>query len=165
MLCGNGRRKLITTADDQQHIALLDEPAILRRNFRPCANLDYGQRSANYSERRLGCGYGVSGASITRRWRARFPSSCGGRTLQATNCVPAHAVRRKRRDRDHHVGVDFDQGNQNSKCLLGYNNEAAPRQGGRFSFYAFRAAGGLSRTLRAFHFFMFPSISSWPSFS
>ena len=30
---------------------------------------------------------------------------------------------------------------------------------------AFRAAGGLSRTLRAFHFFMFPSISSWPSFS
>jgi hypothetical protein len=40
-----------------------------------------------------------------------------------------------------------------------------PRVRGRFSFYAFRAAGGLSRTSRAFNLFRFPSISSWPSFS
>jgi hypothetical protein len=29
---------------------------------------------------------------LTRRWRAQSPSSCGGRMLQATNCVPAHAA-------------------------------------------------------------------------
>ena len=70
----------------------LDELATLRPNYRPCANLAHRLRSASYSERRLGCGCGVSAASITRRWRARSPSSCGGRMLQATNCVPAHAV-------------------------------------------------------------------------
>ena len=54
--------------------------------------LDHGQRSASYSERRHGFGYGVSAVSITHRWRAPSPSSCGGQTHQATNCVPAHAV-------------------------------------------------------------------------
>jgi len=38
----------------------LDEPAVLRRNFRPCANLDHDQRSVSYSERRRGYGYGAS---------------------------------------------------------------------------------------------------------
>jgi hypothetical protein len=33
----------------------------------------------------LGCGYGASAASITRRLLARWPSSGGGRTLPATN--------------------------------------------------------------------------------
>jgi hypothetical protein len=60
--------------------------------IRSCVNLDDDQRSASYSERRHGFGYGVSGASITHRWRAQSPSSCGGRMLQATNYVPAHAV-------------------------------------------------------------------------
>jgi len=32
---------------------------------------------------------------------------------------------------------DFDQGNRNTKCLLGYNNEAAPRQGAAFLFMLF----------------------------
>jgi hypothetical protein len=54
--------------------------------------MDRGRRSASYSERRLGFGYGVSAASITRRWRARSPSSSGGRMLRATNCAPAHVV-------------------------------------------------------------------------
>jgi hypothetical protein len=31
-------------------LALLDEPAILRPNLRPCANQDHGPRSASYSE-------------------------------------------------------------------------------------------------------------------
>ena len=73
-------------------------------------------------------------------------------------------LRRKRRDRDHHVGVDFDQGNRNSKCLLGYNNEAAPRQGAAFLFMLFARQADSAEPC-AFHFFMFPSISSWPSFS
>ena len=55
-------------------------------------NLDDDRRSASYSERHHGFGCGVSAASITRRWRALSPSSCGGRTPAATNCVPAHAV-------------------------------------------------------------------------
>ena len=39
-------------AHDPHHIALLDVPATLRPNSRSCANLDHGQRSASYSERR-----------------------------------------------------------------------------------------------------------------
>jgi hypothetical protein len=34
----------------------------------------------------------MRGASITRRWLAPSSASCGGRMLQATNCVPVHAV-------------------------------------------------------------------------
>jgi hypothetical protein len=64
----------------------------LRPNPATCANMDRGRPSASYSKQRLGCGYGASAASITHRWRAQSPSSCGGRMLQATNCVPAHAV-------------------------------------------------------------------------
>ena len=60
--------------------------------IRSCVNLDDDRRSASYSERRHGFGCGVSGASITHRWRAQSPSPCGGRMLQATNCVPAHAA-------------------------------------------------------------------------
>jgi hypothetical protein len=55
----------------------LDVPATLRPNSRSCANLDHGQRSVSYSERRPGYGFGVSAASITRRWLALSPSSCG----------------------------------------------------------------------------------------
>ena len=68
-------------------VALLDECDTPRPNCRPCANLDHGRHSANYSARRLGCGYGANVASIMRRWRAQSPLSDGGRTLQATNCV------------------------------------------------------------------------------
>jgi hypothetical protein len=75
-----------------RHIALLDEYAILPPNCRRCATLDHRLHSASYSGRRLGFGCGVSGASITRRSLAQLPSSFGGRMLQATNCVPAHAV-------------------------------------------------------------------------
>ncbi len=55
-------------------------------------NLDDDPRSASYSKRRHGFGRGVSAASITRRSLARSLSFCGVRTLQATSCVPAHAV-------------------------------------------------------------------------
>jgi hypothetical protein len=58
-------------AQNRQHVALLDGPGILRRNLRPCANQDQGQRSASCTERRPGYGYGVSGVSITRRWLGR----------------------------------------------------------------------------------------------
>jgi hypothetical protein len=54
-----------------------------------CPSLDRPQRSASYSWPRLGCGYGASAASITRRLSE---SSGGGQRPQATNCVPAHAV-------------------------------------------------------------------------
>jgi hypothetical protein len=47
--------------------------------------MDRGQPSVSYSEQRLGCGCGVSAASITRRLLARSPSSSGGRTLPAIN--------------------------------------------------------------------------------
>jgi hypothetical protein len=43
-------------------------------------------------ERHHGFGCGVSGASITRRLLAPSLSFCGVRTLQATNCAPAHAA-------------------------------------------------------------------------
>jgi hypothetical protein len=59
-------------------LALLDEPAILRPNLRPCANQDHGRRWASYSEQHLGSGFGASAASITRRLLALSPSSCWG---------------------------------------------------------------------------------------
>jgi hypothetical protein len=49
-------------AHDGRHIALLDELAILRPNYRPCAKLDHRPHWASYSGRRLGCGCGVSAA-------------------------------------------------------------------------------------------------------
>jgi hypothetical protein len=55
------------------------------------SNKEHRRLSASYSERRLGFGCGVSAAS-TRRWRARSPSSCGGRRRQATNCASPHAA-------------------------------------------------------------------------
>jgi hypothetical protein len=73
-------------------MAPLDEAAALRPNCGPCAKQDHGQRSASYSERRPGCGCGVSTVSITRPWLARSPSSCGGPRHQATNCGLAHAA-------------------------------------------------------------------------
>jgi hypothetical protein len=65
---GFGKIQLIggAPADNRQHVALLDELAILRPNLRPCANSDHGQRSANYNERRLGYGYSASSVSTTR---------------------------------------------------------------------------------------------------
>jgi hypothetical protein len=57
------------------------------RRFR-CANLDHPARLADYSERRLGCGCGVSAANTRPLW----PSSCGGRTHQATSCALARAA-------------------------------------------------------------------------
>ena len=75
------------------HIALLDELATLRPNYRRCAKLDHGRRWANYSGRRPGCGCGVSVASITRRLLARSLSSDGDQMLPATSCALAHAAR------------------------------------------------------------------------
>ena len=46
--------------------------------------MDRGQHSANYIERLLGCGCGVSVASITRRLLARSLSSDGDQMLPAT---------------------------------------------------------------------------------
>jgi hypothetical protein len=60
--------------------------------FRPCANLDHGQRSASYSEPRLGFGCGANTASIIRRSLVRSLSFGGGQTLPATSCVLAHAA-------------------------------------------------------------------------
>jgi hypothetical protein len=79
-------------AHTRQHIALLDEPATLRPNYRSCANWDHGRRSRSYSEQRLGYGCGANAANITRRWPARSPSSYGGRMRRATDCVLAYAV-------------------------------------------------------------------------
>jgi len=54
--------------------------------------LDYDRRSVSYSKRRLGCGCGVSAASITRRSLAPWPSSGGDRTPPATNYALALAA-------------------------------------------------------------------------
>ncbi|MFZ1150902.1 MAG: hypothetical protein WAR76_14380 [Xanthobacteraceae bacterium] len=88
---------------------MLDEPAVLRPNLRPCANLDRGQRSASYSEQRLGHGYGVSGASITRRSLAPLPSSDGGQTPQATSyerprAAPVAAAKVRQSSTGNHIG-------------------------------------------------------------
>jgi len=45
-------------------------------------------------------------------------------------------------------------------CGLGYNSEAAPRHGAAFLFMLFARQGGLSRTLGALRFFMFPSTNA-----
>jgi hypothetical protein len=49
-------------------------------------------RLVSYSDRRLGCGFGVSAASITHRSLVLWRSSGGGQTLPATNCVLARAA-------------------------------------------------------------------------
>src|SRR5215470_19955130 len=45
-------------------LAPLDEPAALYGRIGECVNWDHGQRSASYSEQRLGYGCDVSAASI-----------------------------------------------------------------------------------------------------
>jgi hypothetical protein len=55
--------------------------------------MDRGQLSANYSEQRLGSGFGASAVNITHRSLALSPSSCGGpqgRTLHSDE--PKHAL-------------------------------------------------------------------------
>ena len=66
-------------------VALVDEPATVRPNCWSCANVDRSQRSASYSDRRLGYGRGASCASIMLRW-------LGGR------CRPLGAECRERCD-------------------------------------------------------------------
>jgi hypothetical protein len=67
---------------------LLDGRAALRPNFR------YAPIWTTANTRRAtandALGFGVSGVSITRRWLALSPSSCGGQTHQAISCVLAH---------------------------------------------------------------------------
>jgi len=73
------------------NIALLDEPATLRPNS---VMREFGRRPTLGELQRAiaGCACDVSAASITRRWLARSPLSCGGRRHQVTNCVPAPAA-------------------------------------------------------------------------
>jgi hypothetical protein len=58
---------------------------------------------------------------------------------------------------------DWGSPHWSTRRLLGYNNEAAPRRGPLF-FSCF-SRGRRTQPNLARHFFMFPSISSWPSFS
>ena len=60
--------------------------------FRPCVKLDHDRRSASYSKQLLGCGCGVSVASIMRPLLAPLQSSFGDRMRRATNYALALAA-------------------------------------------------------------------------
>jgi hypothetical protein len=90
--CGPGRLGCWGLGDRPGPGAAIRGAPMLQTNNRAAGSKVREVRQPRLASCSGGHGYGVSGASITPRWRARSPSFCGGRMLQATNCVPAHAA-------------------------------------------------------------------------